>query len=726
VLSSAGRLAQKLLDALRDTALAEAGPGRLVPWVPVACGLGVAIYFTATHEPSWIAGLLLVAVTTAAVVAARRRSMAFAGAILASAAAIGFALATLKTALIAHPVLERAAYGVSITGFVEVREERERTDRIVLKVINMDGDYIDEPLERVRLSVRRGTAPPVGAYVSLKARLNPPFAPLRPGGYDFPRDLYFQRIGAIGFVTGKIKQEAAPSPPGLRLRFLSAVDGMRDRIDRSIRAVVPGDAGAIASALITGKRDALSASLNDAMYVSGLGHILSISGYHMAVVAGVVFFVFRAGLALIPGVALRYPIKKWGALAALLAATFYLVLSGAEVATQRSYLMIAIVLIGVMVDRAALTLRNLALAALAVVLVAPEAVVHPSFQMSFAATLALVAVYERGAPWPNSGRHGSLGARAAAWGVREISALLLASLVAGLATLPFAAFHFHRLAPYGVLANLLAMPIVSAWVMPAGLIALVMMPFGFDGPFWRAMGAGIDWMDAIALWVASLPGAVGRIPAFGVGALLMATAGIVVLCLLRTRLRFAGIVLLLIAVVMAAMAPRPDVLITANADAVAVRGADGRLTVTRSSNDLLALRDWLSADADAREPKDASLKDGFACDAVGCVARLRDGATVSVTRTAHGVAEDCQQADVVITTRQAPPKCRAVLFDRQALREGGAVALRRTGAGWEIERAVPAGTDRPWARGPAAPSGAPATGDTPDATPRVEDLDAGD
>ena len=216
-----------------------------------------------------------------------------------------------------------------------------------------------------------------------------------------------------------------------------------------------------------------------------------------------------------PGLALRRPIKKWAALAALVAAAFYLLLSGAEVATQRSFVMTAIVLVGVMVDRPALTLRTLAVAALAVMLLSPEAVVHPSFQMSFAATLALVAVYERGLPRIAAGRDTSLGARIALWGVREIVALVLASFVAGLATTPYAAYHFHRLAPYGVLANLLAMPIVSAWVMPAGLLALLAMPFGFDGPLWRLMASGIDWMTAVALWVAGLPGAVGHIAAFG-------------------------------------------------------------------------------------------------------------------------------------------------------------------------------------------------------------------
>ena len=197
------------------------------------------------------------------------------------------------------------------------------------------------------------------------------------------------------------------------------------------------------------------------MFVSGIGHVLSISGYHMAVVAGIVFFIVRAGLALIPGLPDRAPIKKWSAFAALIVTAFYLVLSGAEVATQRSFIMIAIVLIGVMLDRPILTLRTVTIAALIVLLFAPEAVVHPSFQMSFAATLALVAGYERGMPWARAGADSSLGARAALWGVREMLSLILASLVAGLATTPYAAYHFHRMAPYGVLSNLLAMPIVS-------------------------------------------------------------------------------------------------------------------------------------------------------------------------------------------------------------------------------------------------------------------------
>jgi len=229
---------------------------------------------------------------------------------------------------------------------VEAREERERSDRIVVHVAAMEAARLAEKPERIRLTVRKGAAPALGAFISLKARLNPPASPFRPGGYDLARDLYFQRIGATGLALGRIEVLPAPAAPGLRLAFATAVEAIRDGIDNRIRAAVKGDAGSIASALITGKRDALSAPVFDAMYISGVGHVLSISGYHMALVAGVVFFIVRAVLALFPALALRYPIKKWAAMAALAAATFYLVLSGAEVATQRSYIMTAVVLVG--------------------------------------------------------------------------------------------------------------------------------------------------------------------------------------------------------------------------------------------------------------------------------------------------------------------------------------------------------------------------------------------
>jgi competence protein ComEC len=608
-------------DAVRSVAepigrwvAAEAGPSRLMPWMPVAFGLGIAIYFAAEREPQAWAAAGLAIVCCAVAYLARRRPAGFPIALVLAAIAAGFATATLRSAAISHPVLTRPAGVVEISGFVEAREDRERSDRIVVRALTLEGARLQARPQRVRVSVRKGTAPPVGAYVTFRARLNPPLAPLRPGGFDFARDLYFRGIGATGFALGAIRIAEPPQPPGMRLEFAARIQAMRDAIDARIRSVVPGDKGAIASTLITGKRDAISARTSEVMYIASLAHVLAISGYHMAVVAGVVFFAARALLALMPTFASRRPIKKWAAAVALIAATYYLLLSGAAVATQRAFIMTAIVLAGVMADRPALTLRTLAIAAFGVLLIAPQAVVHPSFQMSFAATLALIAAYERGMRWTPKADT-PVSARAALWGGREIAGLLLVSLVAGLATTPYAAYHFHRLAPYGLLANLAAMPIVSMWVMPAGLLALAALPFGFDGMLWRLMGEGIGLMIAVATWVAELPGAVGHIAAFGAGPLLLVTGGLVTLCLLRTPLRWCGAVLIVVASLWAVRAPLPDVLAAADGRTVAVRGPDGRLSFHQTGRDAFTLRAWLAADGDGRAPDDTSLRSG------GCVPR---------------------------------------------------------------------------------------------------------
>jgi competence protein ComEC len=456
----------------------------------------------------------------------------------------------------------------------------------------------------------------------------------------------------------------------------------------------------------------------------------------MAVVAGIVFFVVRAILALVPGLADRAPIKKWSAFAALLVTAFYLVLSGAEVATQRSFIMIAIVLIGVMLDRPILTMRTVTTAALIVLFFAPEAIVHPSFQMSFAATLALVAGYERGLSWVRAGADSSLGARAALWGLREIASLIVASALAGLATTPYAAFHFHRLAPYGVLANLLAMPIVSGWVMPMGILGVVAIPFGFDAAFWRLMGHGIDWMDAVALWVASLPGAFGRVAAFGNGPLLLGTAGLLVIGLLKTPLRWTGAALGILAVIWAALTPVPDILVDADGRTIAVRGADGRLSFHHTGGDTFATREWLAADADGRDIHDQTLGRGIACDPSGCIGKLADGRMVSHALVPDALEEDCQRAVLIVTARDAPPGCAAMLIGRDLWRTRGALTLRRDGSSFVMESARPPNYDRPWApaplprRAPAA-SQPSATATAPDAskppprdaTPPAEALD---
>ncbi len=637
---------------------AELAPGRLAPWLPVAFGLGIVIYFSADREPAWWAALSLACAGVAVAVWASRHAAGFPLALGFAAIVTGFAVATLQTTRNAHPVLAYPTWGAQVEGFVETREERARSDRIVVRVQTIAGQGIAAKLEHVRVAVRKGTAPAVGSFVAFKAHLSPPLQPLRPGGYDFARDLYFQRIGASGFVLGAIRTVSPPHAPHFWLRYAARLDSLREAINRRIHAILPGDRGSIASALITGKRNAISEPVREAFYVSSLAHVLAISGFHMAVVAGIVFFVIRALLALSPSLASRRPIKKWAAAGALLTGAFYLLLSGTGVSTQRAFIMTAIVLIGVMLDRSVLTFRTLAVAAFAVLLFTPQAVVHPSFQMSFAATLALIAAYRYGWPW-RADADTSAAARVALWGWREIGGVVLASLVAGLATTPYAAYHFHRLAPYGVLANLFAMPVVSAWVMPMGIL-------GWSG---AALGA------AAALW--------------------------------------------------AVTTPLPDILVSADGQSAAVRGADGRLAILHTGRDTFAVKDWLEADADPRDIKDKTLHEGVRCDAIGCIGTLKGGRLAAYESSPDAFAEDCIRVGVVVSRRSAPGACAGKLVDRDVWRARGAITLRWNGDHYAETDARPVGYDRPWSHPPPGVA-AKRTKRSTDATPKPENLEEGD
>jgi competence protein ComEC len=311
------------------------------------------------------------------------------------------------------------------------------------------------------------------------------------------------------------------------------------------------------------------------------------------------------------------------------------------------------------------------------------------------------------------------------WGINEIVGLTLASLLAGFATTPYAAYHFHRVSPFGVLANLLAMPVVSAWVMPMGILGIVTMPFGFDAECWRQMGYGIEWMDAVALWVASLPGAYGRVTSFGTGPLLLVTAGLLLVCLLKTPLRWSGALLMVFAVVVAGRTPLPDVLVADDGRVFGVRGADGRLSFRHIGGDTFAIREWLAADADGRDIHDGTLGNGIACDPSGCIGRLADGSVVAYALAPDAFEDDCQHAALIVAMHDPPPDCAAMVIGRNDWREHGALALRREGSVFVVDSARPANFDRPWAPAPAPPKNAPGKATTPpDATPRPEDIDA--
>jgi competence protein ComEC len=281
----------------------------------------------------------------------------------------------------------------------------------------------------------------------------------------------------------------------------------------------------------------------------------------------------------------------------------------------------------------------------------------------------------------------------------------------------------------------------SAWIMPMGILGVVAIPFGFDAFFWRQMGYGIEWMDTVALWVASLPGAFGRVTSFGTGPLLLATAGLLVIGPLKTPLRWSGAAFVLMALVLAARTPVPDVLVAADGRTFAVRSASGKLAFHRTGSDTFATREWLASDADGRDVNDKSLGEGIACDPLGCIGKLADGRVVSYAFAPDAFEEDCRRAAIIVATREAPPDCDTTVIGRKQWREQGALALYRNRNGFTIEPARPLNYDRLWApravhaaanaSNPETPSSTttPPTAHSPpprDATPSSEELQADD
>ncbi|HEX4892734.1 MAG TPA: ComEC/Rec2 family competence protein [Hyphomicrobiaceae bacterium] len=637
----------------------EAEQDRWFLWVPVIFGAGIAGYFSLTVEPGL--PVALAPAGLAAVLALLWRSGGLALLLTSSllAATLGFAAAKLRTWQVAAPVIERPLERVAVSGWIELIEPRPgRGQRVTLRIASMDGMAQEHWPRRVRIrTVEAVTSAKPGDAVRTVASLVPPAGPALPGGFDFSRYAYFLGLGGTGYAREPLTPADLDRPRDRDLAWSSAIERVRKTIGDRITAVLPGETGAIANALITGARGGISDRTNDAYRDSGLFHVLSISGLHMVIMAGSVFFSVRLLLALSPALALRFEIKKWAATAAALGALAYLLISGAAFPTVRSYIMISIMYLAVLLDRPALALRNVAVAALIILAIWPESVIDPGFQMSFAAAVALISAFE-------AVRNRTAGGTSRRRGpivviVLLLSGIVLSTLIASVAVAPIAAYHFQKSQQYAILANLIAIPICNILVMPAALAALVFMPLGLDAWPLALMGLGIDAMTWCAYAVAALPGSVIRLPAVSTAALVLVMSGGLWLALWQRRWRFLGLAPALVGLAIAPMRDAPDVLIARGGGLVAVRSADGRLdAVAADSSSRFELARWLDHDGDGRRPEEALSSRTFRCDWAGCVARLR-GEVIAVSRRPAALADDCRLASILIAVGQRAAGCHA-------------------------------------------------------------------
>ena len=695
-----GTILQRAAASLSATLESESD--RWFLWVPVCLGTGAALYFSALSEPSIIAVSAFLGVTIALYALLRRRRLAaaLAGALLCIA--IGYGDAKLRTAYVASPTLTRATGLVEVAGWVERAELRSaKRYRLTLRVISIAGLEPDQTPYRVRLTVSGAHELPVaGTAVRIRGRLRPIPEPVEPGAFDFARKAWFDRLGGLGYAIGPPTADTAAPRPPLDLRLRAVVDNLRQAVGRRIRQALPGDAGALATALITGDRGAIKESTLDALRHSGLAHVLAISGLHMAMIAGAFYWLIRASLAAFPVLALHYPIKKWAAGIALLGAAFYLALSGASVATQRAFIMISIMFIAIMLDRPALTLRNVAIAATLILLAFPESITNVSFQMSFAAVIALVAVYEETSRRAAHSFPKSVWGRAWSGGTRYLLAIGMTTLVAGIAIAPFAAFHFHKLAQYSLIANLAAMPIFGLIVMPMALTTLLVLPLGLEAWPLAVMAFGVETVVWVAEHVSSWKGAVIHVAAMPVSALVLLSIGGLWMCLWRRRWRVVGLMIAAFGLMAAANGTRPDILIDREGDLVAARGEGGALATPIPKRRSYSLEKWLLADGDRRTLADAHKSDLYDCDELACLAQIK-GKTVAFIRHPAAIAEECRKADIVVSqipVRGPCPKARVVI-DRFDLWADGAHALYFDGRSLRVETVAEARGKRPWTSG---------------------------
>lgn len=685
--------------------------------VPVAMALGVIFYGALPFEPSLV---LVVSVLAGLLVLARlSRGLPALWFVITAVVATtaGAGLAGIETWRAGTAMLG-SEIGTEVTGRV-VRIEHQATGRtrLTIDVTSTARPELRHAPDRVRLSARN--VPPdlqLGTTIVGIARLMPPSGPVRPGGYDFAYNSYFDGIGAIGFFLRDPTVTASSGPIGAREALALRLETVRLAIAARVRAVLDGPEAEIAATLIAGVRAGIPESINEDLRKTGLAHILSISGLHMALVAGTVLVAIRGGFALFPVFASRRPVKKYAAIFALIAATLYLGISGGAVAAQRSYIMLAVMLVAVLFDRAAITMRNLAISAIIVIVISPHEVVGPSFQMSFAATAALIGAYG----WWSERRRASETARTERGAIGRLSAgalkfmlgLAATSVVAGLATTLYGAYHFHRISPHALWVNLAAMPIVSAVVMPFAVLSALLMPFGLEAWPLRVMGAAIGAVTGIAAWFATRSpiDAVGSLPVMAVA---LFTIGLVFMTAMSGRLRLLALPFLLVGTGLIASRDLPTVLVSEDGRLVAVAGPARTLYVNRDRPNGFTMQNWLHGmDSDRfAKPVDVEtigiamlrteITPGFACADNVCIAHDRDGRLIAHVPDAISAFALCTSAAlIVIDDATAGQVCRAghaaILTKKELARRGSAeIHFRTKGEGADIVHAINE-PYRPW------------------------------
>ncbi|MBZ9693809.1 MULTISPECIES: ComEC/Rec2 family competence protein [unclassified Mesorhizobium] len=670
--------------------------------VPVCLAVGAIAYFSLASEPDFAKPVAVVVLMAVCAFVSRSWPKTHLCLMAVLLCALGLLAAKVETWRAGTRMLG-SEISTQLTGRVVSIEEMESGRiRLTMDVISTARPKLRYAPERVRLSARK--IPPgmtAGSLITGYAKLLPPTGPVRPDSYDFSFDSYFAGIGGSGFFLGNptvVSADDGEMP--LSARLFSGIENAREAIADHIRGSVGGAEGEIAAALIVGVRAGIPDEINEAMRRTGIYHIISISGLHMALVAGTIMGLLRGAFALFPDFSARRPVKKYAAAAALFSIAAYLIISGVVVAAERSFIMLAVMLIAVFFDRAALTMRNLGISAIAVILVSPHEVVGPSFQMSFAATAALVGAYagwadHRAGKTRPPPRKRSLPGFLTRKFLLATGGLAMTSIIAGSATALFAIWHFQRVSPLSLFANLAVMPIVSV-VMFLAVASALLMPFGLDWPALYLMGKGLTAMIAVSAWISE------RSPVDGVGlisqqSVLLVTVALVIATMATTWLRLAALPFALAGLLTVSHTRAPDVLISEDARLVALPIGNGELAVNRERPNEFATDNWKRAlisetivkpemfdttdrQFDVASPTDLPPGSPFYCREGLCLARHPSGAIIAYVEDRKTTWKACAFADLIIVNdATAYDACHnplvLVVTKRQLARKGSAAVF---------------------------------------------------
>lgn len=690
---SFARPLRTIYGALHDRV--ERQRGHLFSWVPVCFGIGIGSYFSLTFEPG--VGLYGVLLLSTVVAVAVFRLLREGPAVLLAALAIGllgFCHMGLRTQFLAGPALEFRYYGV-VEGRV-IATDRSASDRMRITLDRVRLDGVRNMPARVRLSVD-GEVPKVGAQIMTTAHLLPPQGPVEPGGFDFRRHMFFQEIGASGYTTMPVLERATASAPWLA--------ALRARVSAHVRAALPERSAGVAAALIVGDRAHVDQEALQNLRDSNLAHLLAISGLHMGLFTGVVFSLLRLVLNLVPRWRLYLPVKKIAAVGALAAGFSYLLLSGASIATERAFVMVAVMLGAVLLDRQAISLRALALAALIVLLRRPESLLSPGFQMSFAATLALVVCFATLKNWRGYWQQPS-------W-LRWGAGLVISSLVAGLATAPFGAAHFNTVSHYGLIANLLAVPVMAFVVAPAAVLTMCLEVVGLASVGYWVLDLGLAHILAVADWVSDWPGAKAVVVMPAIHVLVTLALGGLWLFLWQGRGRFAGVVPVVCALVWWSQTERPLALISQDAGLVGVLTEQGR-ALTRDKARGFVARSWLAHDGDSALQAEAAARWPTSEVLRIYTAQLQtEAGEVSIQhvigKTGQAGLTSCAPESLLVFSTDVGDFGKTLrakgctVYDPKALRVLGSLSIDRTGAVTSVSQFT---GDRLWTGAPPIDFGA--------------------